>query len=92
MRRVGRPPLDESARQLIAIRVDADVLDAFQKEARKRRVGYQTLIYEILAEHARGMSHRAGKTRTSVWNGTWYGDRRTLSRCYPGVTPAVFQR
>ncbi len=53
MRRVGRPPLGERARQLIAIRVDADVLDAFRKEARKRKVGYQTLINEILAEHAR---------------------------------------
>jgi uncharacterized protein (DUF4415 family) len=53
MRRVGRPPLGERARQLIAIRVDADVLEAFRKEARKRKVGYQTLINEILAEHAR---------------------------------------
>jgi len=52
MRRVGRPPIGERARQLIAIRVDADVLDAFRKEARKRKVGYQTLINEILAEHA----------------------------------------
>ena len=53
MRRVGRPPIGERARQLIAIRVDADVLDAFRKEARKRKVGYQTLINEILAQHAR---------------------------------------
>jgi uncharacterized protein (DUF4415 family) len=53
MRRVGRPPLGERARQLIAIRVDADVLDAFRKEARKRKVGYQTLMNEILAQHAR---------------------------------------
>lgn len=53
MRRVGRPPLGDRARQLIAIRVDADVLDMFRKEARKRKVGYQTLINEILAQHAR---------------------------------------
>ena len=53
MRRVGRPPLGDRARQLIAIRVDADVLDTFRKEARKRKVGYQTLINEILAQHAR---------------------------------------
>jgi uncharacterized protein (DUF4415 family) len=53
MRRVGRPPLGDRARQLIAIRVDADVLDTFRKEARKRKMGYQTLINEILAQHAR---------------------------------------
>ena len=52
MRRVGRPPLGDRARQLIAIRVDADVLDMFRKEARKRKVGYQTLINDVLAEHA----------------------------------------
>ena len=52
MRRVGRPPLGETARQLIAIRVDAGVLEQFRKEARRRRVGYQTLINEVLAQHA----------------------------------------
>jgi uncharacterized protein (DUF4415 family) len=53
MRRVGRPPLGETARQLIAIRLDAKVLAQFRKEARRRRVGYQTLINEVLAEHVR---------------------------------------
>ena len=53
MRRVGRPPLGETARQLIAIRLDATVLAQFRKEARRRRVGYQTLINEVLAEHVR---------------------------------------
>jgi uncharacterized protein (DUF4415 family) len=53
MRRVGRPPLGERSRQLIAIRVDPDVLDQFRKEARRRHVGYQTLINEALAEHIR---------------------------------------
>ena len=53
MRRVGRPPLGDTARQLIAIRVDAGVLEHFRKEARRRRVGYQTLINEVLAQHAR---------------------------------------
>ena len=52
MRRVGRPPLGGAPRQLIAIRVDPDVLERFRKEARRRRVGYQTLINEVLAEHA----------------------------------------
>ena len=53
MRRVGRPPLGQRSRQLIAIRVDPDVLDQFRKEARRRRVGYQTLMNEVLAEHIR---------------------------------------
>ena len=53
MRRVGRPPLGDEPRQLIAIRVDPSVLDLFRKEARRRRVGYQTLINEVLAAHVR---------------------------------------
>lgn len=53
MRRVGRPPLGDGPRRLIAIRVDPAVLDEFRKEARRRKVGYQTLINEVLAEHAR---------------------------------------
>jgi uncharacterized protein (DUF4415 family) len=53
MRRVGRPPLGDEPRLLIAIRVDAGVLEQFRKEARRRRVGYQTLINEVLARHVR---------------------------------------
>jgi len=53
MRRVGRPPLGKEPRQLIAIRVDPSVLESFRKEARRRRVGYQTLINDVLAEHTR---------------------------------------
>ena len=53
MRRVGRPPLGAEPRQLIAIRVDPRVLESFRREARRRRVGYQTLINEVLAEHTR---------------------------------------
>ena len=51
MRRVGRPPLGERARQLIAIRLDARVLAEFRKEAKRRNVGYQTLINKVLAQH-----------------------------------------
>ena len=50
MRRVGRPPLGDRVRQLIAIRLDPQVLDAFRKEAERRKVGYQTLINEVLAK------------------------------------------
>ena len=58
MRRVGRPPLGDEPRQLIAIRVDAGVLDQFRREARRRRVGYRTLINEVLPRHGRKMSRR----------------------------------
>jgi uncharacterized protein (DUF4415 family) len=53
MRRVGRPPLGDEPRRLIAIRVDPSVLASFRKEARRRHIGYQTLINEVLAEHIR---------------------------------------
>jgi uncharacterized protein (DUF4415 family) len=51
MRRVGRPTLGDAARQLIAIRVDPEVLERFRKEAKRRKVGYQTLINQVLADH-----------------------------------------
>ena len=51
MHRVGRPPLGDEARRLIAIRVDAMVLARFRREARRRGIGYQTLINEVLARH-----------------------------------------
>jgi uncharacterized protein (DUF4415 family) len=51
MRRVGRPPIGDSARQLIAIRLDPEVLKGFRTEARRRNVGYQTLINRVLAEY-----------------------------------------
>ena len=51
MRRVGRPTLGDRPRQLIAIRLDPTVLEQFRKEAKRRRVGYQTLINQVLAEH-----------------------------------------
>src|SRR5207237_5458032 len=56
MRRVGRPPLGEYARQLIAIRVDPQVLAEVKKEAKRRDVGYQTLINDILAKHAKSIA------------------------------------
>jgi uncharacterized protein (DUF4415 family) len=51
MRRVGRPPLGTAARRLIAIRIDPQVLDAVRREARRRGLGYQTLINYLLAKH-----------------------------------------
>jgi uncharacterized protein (DUF4415 family) len=53
MRRVGRPPLGAPARRLIAIRIDPQVLDAVRREAKRRGLGYQSLINDLLAEHVR---------------------------------------
>ncbi len=53
MRRVGRPPLGHRARQLIAIRLDPDVLKRLREEAARRNVGYQTLVNRVLAEYVR---------------------------------------
>lgn len=52
-RRVGRPPLGRSARELIAIRLDPDVLRALRTEATRAGIGYQTLIHQLLAAHVR---------------------------------------
>jgi uncharacterized protein (DUF4415 family) len=49
MRRVGRPPLGEKPRQLIAIRLDTSVLRWLKSLAAKRRVPYQSLINDLLA-------------------------------------------
>ncbi len=51
MRRVGRPPLGAEARRLIAIRIDPKVLDAVRREAKRRGLGYQSLINDLLAKH-----------------------------------------
>ena len=51
MRRVGRPPLGHAARRLIAIRIDPQVLAAVRREAKRRALGYQSLINQILARY-----------------------------------------
>ena len=51
MRHVGRPPLGAEARRLIAIRIDSKVLDAVRREAKRRGLGYQSLINDLLAKH-----------------------------------------
>jgi uncharacterized protein (DUF4415 family) len=53
MRRVGRPPLGNRARRLIAIRLDPEVLHELRKEATRRNVGYQTLVNRVLADYVR---------------------------------------
>jgi uncharacterized protein (DUF4415 family) len=49
MRRVGRPPLGDEPRQLIAIRLDPKVLRWLRAVASKRQVPYQSLINDMLA-------------------------------------------
>jgi len=49
MRRVGRPPLGEERRQLIAILLDATVLRWLKSLSAKREVPYQSLINDLLA-------------------------------------------
>lgn len=51
MRRVGRPPLGAEPRRLIAIRIDPEVLAAVRQEAKRRRLGYQSLINDLLAKY-----------------------------------------
>ena len=55
MRRVGRPPQGTSAKQLIAIRLDPDVLNRVRRQAQQAGVGYQTLINDVLARYAKGL-------------------------------------
>jgi predicted DNA binding CopG/RHH family protein len=43
--------LGAEARRLIAIRIDPKVLDAVRREAKRRGLGYQSLINDLLAKH-----------------------------------------
>jgi uncharacterized protein (DUF4415 family) len=56
MRRVGRPPIGATTRQLIAIRLDPDVLGRVRRKAKQQGVGYQTLINEVLARYAKRLA------------------------------------
>jgi uncharacterized protein (DUF4415 family) len=51
MKRIGRPLLGASPRQMIAVRIDQEVLSKIRREAKKKGTGYQTLINEILAKY-----------------------------------------
>jgi uncharacterized protein (DUF4415 family) len=56
MRRVGRPPLGDEPRKLIAIRLDAKVLGWLRQMAEKKGLPYQSLVNEILASEMRKAS------------------------------------
>lgn len=53
MRRVGRPPLGDEVRQLIAIRLDGEVLRRLREEAERQNIGYQTLVNDVLANYVK---------------------------------------
>lgn len=56
MRRIGRPPLGDEPRQLIAIRLDPTVLRWLKTVAAKRQVPYQSLINDLLASEMKKVS------------------------------------
>jgi len=56
MTRIGRPLLGDSARHMIAIRIDPGVLEKLRKEADRRHTGYQTLINEVLAKWVKNVA------------------------------------
>jgi uncharacterized protein (DUF4415 family) len=56
MRRTGRPTLGDEPRRLIAIRVDAKVLEWLRRTAAEMGVPYQSLVNQILAEEMRKAS------------------------------------
>jgi uncharacterized protein (DUF4415 family) len=56
MRRVGRPPLGDEPRKLVAIRMDAKVLEWLRLTARKKGIPYQSLINDLLADQMKKAS------------------------------------
>jgi uncharacterized protein (DUF4415 family) len=53
MRRVGRPTVGDEPRKLIAIRLDAKVLNWLRKTAEEKGTPYQSLVNDILADQMR---------------------------------------
>ena len=63
MRRVGRPRLPAiEKREMIAIRLDPQVLLRFKEAAKVMNVGCQTLINDVLAKHG-PRPRKAGRAR-----------------------------
>lgn len=56
MRRVGRPPLGDEPRKLIAIRLDPKILEWVKATAARKGRQYQSLINDILAKEMRKAS------------------------------------
>jgi uncharacterized protein (DUF4415 family) len=77
-RRVGRPRLPAIAvREMISIRLDPHVLHLFKEAATERKVGYQTLINEVLAKHVpRPRARRKVRRATDVTSDASQSDYR----------------
>lgn len=58
----GRPPYGAVPRKPVSIKLDHGLLEELKKEAKKEKIGYQTLIHEILEEHV-SQDDRAAKGR-----------------------------
>ena len=87
MRRVGRPPAGAYARQLITISVDPNLLERFRKEAKRRKIGYHTVINEVLAQHVRkSVARRNGAHEPR--NGRGHLSRMTV-RWHRGMAPGA---
>ncbi len=56
LRRVGRPPIGDEPRKLIAIRLDPRILEWVRKTAARKRLPYQSLINDILAREMKKAS------------------------------------
>lgn len=53
MKRVGRPPLGEQTKQLVAIRLEPRMIQLLKEAAIDEKMGYQSLINFILWEYLR---------------------------------------
>ena len=56
LRRVGRPPIGDEPRKLIAIRLDSRILRWVRKTADRKGLPYQSLINDILAREMKKAS------------------------------------
>lgn len=56
LRRVGRPPIGDEPRKLIAIRLDPKFLAWVRKTAARKKLPYQSLINNILSKEMKKAS------------------------------------
>jgi predicted DNA binding CopG/RHH family protein len=49
IQRLGRPPLGRTRRVSVGMRFDPDLLARLRQLAARRKMGYQSLIHELLA-------------------------------------------
>ena len=78
MHRVGRPPLGKTARRLIAIRVDPEVREPFQRDAKRRKDG-ATRPSSTRCSH--DMSARTSREVHSPLGGAASAQRSTEGDC-----------